>query len=400
MEKYFTEQEKEILLKIKSYYDKIGTVSGVAKELNLQSWRVRKFLRKGHWYGLFYFDKFNRKSKSTNKKRFVIPRYQRIVRHHKYNVDIKKLVRLFKKYGFLPYVSEVMGIPTGFLHQMLTSHYGVGLTELRKVLGIRTSCLKRRAIKKNLIRYQQVKEMYDRLGTLAKVGKELNISRERVRQILARGTNYGFFSYEPIKGKENIKKLIQELTREDLIKDIQLLNSKTTLCLKFNINERYLEKLLEYFNIDLKDYQKAARMGRYIQKYSKIVDDLGYHPTTTEMNSRRGWRGIWSGISRYWGNFDNFRKEFGIDKPKMRIHPNTLVSWRKMIEKKKLIKKEKKEKVLNLIREQGPISLKFVCEKLDFSYMAILNYANELLGEKLIDRAGSGNQVKYIVNQI
>ena len=69
MREYLSEGERSILLKVKSYYDKVGTISGVAKILDMQPWRVRKYLRKGHRYGLFNFDKFDRRSKIVRKKR-------------------------------------------------------------------------------------------------------------------------------------------------------------------------------------------------------------------------------------------------------------------------------------------------------------------------------------------
>jgi molybdenum-dependent DNA-binding transcriptional regulator ModE len=280
MREYLSEGERSILLKVKSYYDKVGTISGVAKILDMQPWRVRKYLRKGHRYGLFNFDKFDRRSKIVRKKRsrnfsrvikigqnrFTLEELLRLIKEHgslrkvssitgiqyvrlysivtkrfgkgisqlkkeiklvkvkdrSFSYSIKKIIRLFKKYGFLPYVSKLTGIPSYHLRKILTKEFGMGLFELRKKLGVRRAYLKRRAIERNVTRYQQVRQVYERTGTLRKAAKELNLSAERVRQILTSGKKLGIFDYET-RG-EYFKRLKHDLKRDDLIKEIKLLN--------------------------------------------------------------------------------------------------------------------------------------------------------------------------------
>ena len=43
--------------------------------------------------------------------------------------NLKKIVRLFKKYGFLPDVSKAIGIPTISLRNILTKEFGMGLND-------------------------------------------------------------------------------------------------------------------------------------------------------------------------------------------------------------------------------------------------------------------------------
>jgi len=312
-----------------------------------------------------------------------------------YNFNLKKIIRLFKKYGFLPDVARITDIPAATLRKILMKEFGIGLFELRQKLGIKKSCLKRRAIDRKAFRFQQVKEAYERLGTLERTGKELGLTRQRVSQILSKGKQLGLFSYE--RKSSNLRTLKRELSREILIKDIELLCSGTKICLKYNINNTKLKTLLQYFNIDLKEYQRATRAGKYIQGYSKIVDALGYHPTTTELNSRPEWRKIWVGIDRYWDSIDNFRKAFGIEKPKQKVHPNTLLAFQKSKEKRSLIKREKKEKVLNLIRQEGPISAALIRNKLELKPAMTWNYIKELSEGDLISKTGKGSGVKYAI---
>lgn len=315
-------------------------------------------------------------------------------KRRKHSLKLKKIIRLFKKYGFLPDVARITGIPAPALRNILVKEFGIGLFELRQKLGIKKSCLRRRAIARKASRFQQVKEAYERLGTLEKTGKELGLTRQRVSQILSKGKQLGLFSYERKSG--NLRILKRELSREILIKDIELLCSGTKICLKYNINSTKLKVLLKYFNIDFTEYQRAIRAGKYIQGYSKIVDALGYHPTTTELNSRPEWRKIWVGIDRYWDSIDNFRKAFGIEKPKQKVHPNTLLAFQKSKEKRSLIKKEKKEKVLNLICQEGPISAALIRNKLDLKPAMTWNYIKELSGGGLISKIGEGSRVKYV----
>lgn len=317
-------------------------------------------------------------------------------KNHGYTYNLKEIVRFFKKYGFLPYVSQATGIPIGNLRQILIREFGMGLFELRKKLGIRKSCLKRRALDKKAFRFQQVKEAYDRLGTLEKAGKELGLTRQRISQILSKGKKLGLFSYE--RKARNLRILKRELSREILIKDIESLFSKTKICLKYNINHKKLGSLLRYFNIDLKEYQRATRAGKYMRLYSKIVDDLGRHPTTTELNTRPDWNKVWKGIGRHWGNFDNFRKEFGIPKPERRI-PERL---RERFEKSRL----KRLEILDFLKENlGQISSREISLKLDIPLSALYNYVSKFRKEGMLpksdihrisDRAASERRQKVL----
>lgn len=310
---------------------------------------------------------------------------------HGYAYNLKKIVRLFKKYGFLPDVSKATGIPIGNLRQILVKEFGMGLHELRRKFRGRKTYF--RDTDKSSFRYQQVKDAYERLGTLEKAGKELGLTRQRVSQILLKGKRIGLFSYEHKCG--NLKKLKRELTREILIKDIELLFSKTKICLKYNINEKKLKSLFRHFGIDFKEYQRATRAGRYIQWYSKIVDDLGYHPATTELNSRPEWRKVWVGIDRYWGNIDNFRKEFGIQKPKHRLPPG----FTALIEKRKAVGEANRKNIIELLKTKGILSLKEISAELGLSGGNVYNYLREFRENGVIEQAGKGNRVKYVIKQ-
>ncbi|KKQ67068.1 MAG: hypothetical protein US89_C0021G0003 [Candidatus Peregrinibacteria bacterium GW2011_GWF2_38_29] len=276
--------------------------------------------------------------------------------------NLKKIVRLFKKYGFLPDVSKAIGIPTISLRNILTKEFGMGLNELRRKLKGRKAYF--RNSDKSSFRCQQVKAAYERLGTLEKAGKELGLTKQRVSQILLKGKRIGLFSYER-KGR-NLKTLKRELTREVLINDIESLFSEIKICAKYSINKKKFRSLLRHFSIDFKEYQRATRAGRHMKCYSKIVDDLGYHPSTTELNSRSDWRKVWHGIRRYWENFENFRKEFGIEKPKRKMSEKLL--------ERNIKAKSRRSQILDLLKESsGHIPYKEISLKLGVSLNQIYN---------------------------
>jgi hypothetical protein len=318
----------------------------------------------------------------------------RKVKKTKYKYNIDKLIKLFKKHGFLPHISQITGIPTFNLRNILIKEFGVGLTELRKKLGINRRCLKRRDLDKNAKRYQQVKEIYERLGTLDKVGKELNLTKERVRQLLQKGAKYGVFNYV-LNREKRFKDISQKYNRDSIINEIKSSINPPLICERLGVKSSEFRNLLKYFEIDYSEYRKLALMGKYMNRYSQIVDALGHHPTTTEMVSRREWRTVWGAIDRHWGSMGNFRKEFGIEVQK---YTNSAVYLKHAWEKRRQLKDEKKNKLFNFIKERNLVSSGIIIDELEFSSASISNYLRELLGENLISKVGIGSQTKYVVN--
>ena len=101
-------------------------------------------------------------------------------------------------------------------------------------------------------------------------------------------------------------------------------------------------------------------------------------------------------IRRQWGNIENFRNEFGINKPKFRLHPNTTMVLGKRHEKRRLIKKRKKEVLLRFIEEKGPVKSGLISKELGVKPASLWIYLNELIRENLILRVGIGAHSEYI----
>ena len=262
----------------------------------------------------------------------------------------------------------------------------------------------RKARKKHILsaseieRYKNTNELYIKHGTLREVANEVGLTKERVRQLLEAGEKYGLFKYIPPKRKSYM--LLEKYKREDLIKAIKSFGCSSKICVNMGLQRQELVKLMKHYDINYADYRRISSMGKYMQKYSQIVVEHGDHPTATVMNSRKDWRAIWYGIYRYWGSLDCFRKEYGIEKPKMKIHPNTLKHWRDTIEKKKMIKNQKKMNICIFIREQGPIKMIDIHTKLGFGIGSVNTYIKELLSEGRIVRVGKGSSSRYSTNRV
>lgn len=244
-----------------------------------------------------------------------------------------------------------------------------------------------------------VKRLYDELGTLQKVADRMSLTRERVRQLLNKGEEYNIYEYEP-HGEERFRKLVGQFSRDILIKEIKMLIWPTKVGIKLNLSQSQLSRLLEYYNIDWKDYHDAARAGSCLEEYSKIVDFLGHHPSTTEMNTNPKWRNLWMKIDRIWGTFSKFRDEYGIERPDYRVHPNTLKAFG---EYKILMSKQKtyrKKQVIEILTENKvPMSASKIAKSLGFKRVTLNIYLRELIEAGNISRIGRGCDVQYLAKR-
>lgn len=247
-------------------------------------------------------------------------------------------------------------------------------------------------------RMKLVKRLYDEYGTLDKVGSLLRLSRERVRQILDKGQRYGLFSYELTRDKI-FDKILNRIDKEQLRGLISSTKNQFDICLKLEIDINMLQRLIRYYEIDVQSYKQDARYKRYLNEYSEIVRTLGYHPSTTVLQQNRQWRRIAVGIDRLWGGFDKFRNEFGIEKPKRMVHPNTMVAWNLAKQKRMNIKKERMKSVLKIVDEFGPISCREIYKKTGIGLQNVYAYLKELIENNLVIMVGRGYKVKYILRK-
>lgn len=313
----------------------------------------------------------------------------------KRKAEIRIIIKLWRIHFSLAKVARILELPYKYILNLLETEANTNnLSDLRKIYRIR------RPLSMNMSnKLLKIKSLYDQFHTLQKVADILGVTRERIRQLLSKGEEYGLYEYE-VHRDAKFKELIGRHGRDSIIEEIKHHISRGKICASLNIPIVYFIKLLKYYNIDSKYYYDLARKSKCLNEYSKIVDHLGYHPTTTEMISRPSWRAIWARIDRYWGNIDKFRKEYGIEKPIHRIHVNTLACFQNNLNKRIKNKKTKVDMLINLINDLGPIGASKICEITGLSRSLVNIYLKQLFLNKAIIKQGVGMNTKYLISNI
>ncbi len=159
-------------------------------------------------------------------------------------------------------------------------------------------------------RLTHVYTLYRERGTLEAVGREVEISRERVRQLLVKGSSLGLFDYKPHEHPY--------IPKEKLLADYANSQSLSRVAQVNPIPVTYLKKLLTAYGItedDLESHRTEARRAETLAQYSRVVSSLGHHPTTTEVQRTPRWRYLHTRIRRIWGSIDAFREDLSIPRP-------------------------------------------------------------------------------------
>jgi predicted transcriptional regulator len=302
--------------------------------------------------------------------------------------------RLIKKCYSIGKVAQQLGISFQSAREILLHEYGC-----EDVLALRGRLKLKKPLSEKLSRkLLSVKSLYDELKTLEAVANKLGITRERVRQLLNKGEGYGLYLYEVNREKE-YEELLATFTREKLVNEIKKSISSTKVCMALNISPSQLQRLLTHFRINQVDYRQAARLGKCLEDYTRIVDALGHHPSTTEMNERPDWRSVWMRIDRQWGSVDKFRAEYGIDKPDYRLHPNTIEAFKQNLDERIRGKQEKKIRLYEFICSRQPVASGEIARELGIGSASVSIYLNELLEESKIRRIGSGSLTSYVLSE-
>lgn len=243
-----------------------------------------------------------------------------------------------------------------------------------------------------------VKKLYDRYGSLQGVANKLKLTRERIRQLLLKGDYYRLYKYEPTF-KKQFKEIKQKVSRDVLKGVLKNETNKFKICEILSIDMRNLYKLIQFYDIDFEDYRQDLRQKKFLMRYSDIVTKLGHHPTTTEMNNRNDWRYTWMAIDRIWGSIENFRKEFGIEKPPHHLHPNTIEGFKRRLVKRMRGKQIKVSKIEEYMREyRKPVKSSDIAYALNLKQQSVYLYLVELRKKGVVAKTGIGMTTKYKLN--
>jgi predicted transcriptional regulator len=250
---------------------------------------------------------------------------------------------------------------------------------------------------------QTVFQLYKEYGTLEKVGREVGLTRERIRQILERGNKYGLFEY-PIK-KELIfyPFLINYFTnKEELLNELSDCFKKEEMLETLSTDMVNLNKLLEHFNLTLNDIVIYSKKKRLKKQYDEYVEKIGHHPTTTEMNEDKKIRNIWIKITRYWGSMADFRQEFGYPLIKQG-NPRLKEDMREWHQQRSALailrKKSYMEIILKNLSEGGLLNKRYLARECNISEQDCLSILNSMIKREEIIRLKHGAQAVYMIKE-
>lgn len=157
---------------------------------------------------------------------------------------------------------------------------------------------------------RQAHVLYEEYGTLEAAGREMGLTRERVRQLLAKGSQLGLFEYKPFE--------YPYVPKEKLIADYAHFLTLSKVAQINKISLGYLRKLMTAYSItqnDLDSYAKGVRQAGCVEQYNRIMNRLGHHPTTTDLQATSEGQTLCRRIGRLWGTIDAFREQLNIPKP-------------------------------------------------------------------------------------
>ena len=160
----------------------------------------------------------------------------------------------------------------------------------------------------NISRLLNVYRLYKLRGTLKKAGIELGLTRERVRQLLKKGTNLGLYRYRKLHGKS-----IPRISRKRIIACYKETPRMKEVMSTLGISHSQLVNILSKHRLTQKDFteiRKDFQRGKCNQLYQEFVKEYGRHPTTTVL--QRSAKTLSNKITQLWGSIHLFRKELGI----------------------------------------------------------------------------------------
>ena len=242
-------------------------------------------------------------------------------------------------------------------------------------------------------RLNEIHRLYEQEGTLEAVGRKIGVTRERVRQLLAKGSKLGLFDYKPFD--------YPFVPKEKLVADYTEYLTLGRVAKTNNISLPYLRKLLTAYRITEDDLRLIWLDGhkiRCVDAYNRIKDQLGHHPTTTELQRSRSWRYLSLKITRLWGLFDAFREELSIPKPPKgsRSFSEDTRRWRETRQRLALIARmqhlDRIRECLNIAASMSTIEIAHECGLAGQKTLALLKL---LVATGEVIREGNSASTKY-----
>ncbi|MDC4205948.1 MAG: hypothetical protein MPW17_05180 [Candidatus Manganitrophus sp.] len=197
----------------------------------------------------------------------------------------------------------------------------------RKIRAVREGGAESRSAHRRrmyLVRLLEVYHLYKTRGTLTAAGQEIGLSRERIRQLLTKGSEIGLFEYPPSRRPK--------VSREEILADYRRYLKWSAVAEIHSLSIDRMRRLLRYYRITHKELcaiRTEGRKERCIALYKAAAGALGHHPTTTEMQGICSTRYLATQIRKLWGSIASFREELKIETP---LHANLRRAREKKVE--------------------------------------------------------------------
>ena len=242
--------------------------------------------------------------------------------------------------------------------------------------------------------YMSCFHAYQEGGTLEYVAKMMHLTRERIRQILTKGTQLGLFSYT---GRD-----YHYVDKSKIIDDFSKYSSLNSVAKANSISSGYLKRMLTAYKITEKDLdivRNNSEKNKCIEFHRKIAEELGHYPTTTELQNKRGWRYLSMKISRLWGSIDTFREELQIPKP-IRKFPEASRRWQENRGRIAfIIRMQNLDQIRDCLTKTSPLSSSEIACECNIKPPKALRLLNLLFARGEIIREGTGSSTKYNFNK-
>ena len=255
-------------------------------------------------------------------------------------------------------------------------------------------------------RRRVAKELYDKLKNLELVGKEMSVTRERVRQLLVSGFKQGLLTEVPSTKEAKFKRLCDMIPRQKLIDALfrwgSIRDTLSELASIVTMDNKRLKKLAKFYEIDVNSIVSAGRKNKVVQRYYLAVSQLGFHPTETMLCKMQAYKGLSAQIRRSWGSFDNFRKEYNVPIPPKgsplfrQGNPESRNFRAEQNERRKQEQRQRIDHLFSYIAgKDWFVTFKEIAKDLPFGKVALYNYLNILLGENKISKTRIGRGFCY-----
>lgn len=240
--------------------------------------------------------------------------------------------------------------------------------------------------------YTRCFDLYKEGGTLEYAGEKTGLTRERVRQILVKGTKYKLFQYTP--------RNYVYVPKEKLIKDILKFRNLGKVARKNKVSLSYLKRMLISYRITKNKIDELVLAGQkeiLKNEYLKIKEQLGHHPTTTELQSNGEWRALEARMRRMWKSIHEFRNELDIPAP-----PSFAEAVRPWLEHRMRIAHIKRMQDLDNIREillvAGPLQTSEIAMQAKINYARAFKLTQLLIATGEVIKEGIGSATHYKIS--